>query len=57
MIETFKAVLWSFFGVRKQSEYEADTRRLDPRAVIIAGIVAAAVLVLGLYGLVKLVAP
>ncbi len=52
---TVKAVLWSFFGVRKKSAYEADTQRLNPLHVIIAGIIAAILFVLGLLMLVKLV--
>lgn len=42
---TVKAVLWSFFGVRKRSEYEKDTQQLNPVHVIITGIVAAAIFV------------
>jgi hypothetical protein len=26
--DAFKAVFWSFFGVRKRSAYEADTQKL-----------------------------
>jgi preprotein translocase subunit Sec61beta len=55
VIQAFKAVFWSFFGIRRKSEYEADARRLTPQAVIAAGIVTALVLVLALFGLVKLV--
>jgi len=51
----FKAVFWSFFGVRRRSEYEADTQRLKPQHVIAAGIVSAVVFVLLLFGIVKLV--
>jgi len=51
----FKAVFWSFFGVRRRSEYEADTQRLKPQHVIAAGIVSAVVFVLVLFGIVKLV--
>ena len=53
--DAFKAVLWSFLGVRKRSEYESDTQKLKPQHVIAAGIVAAIVFVLLLYGVVKLV--
>ena len=53
MIAAFKAVFWSFFGVRKRSDYEADTQKLKPQHVIAAGIVSAAVFVLLLFGLVK----
>ncbi len=52
---TVKAVLWSFFGVRKNSGYEADAQRLNPLHVIIAGIIAALLFVLGLLMLVKIV--
>ena len=51
--DAFKAVFWSFFGVRKRSDYEADTQKLKPQHVIAAGIVSAAVFVLALFGLVK----
>ena len=55
MKHAFKAVFWSFFGVRKKSEYEADTKRLTPQAVIAAGLVCALAFVLVLFGIVKLV--
>jgi hypothetical protein len=51
----FKAVFWGFLGVRRKSEYEADTQRLKPQHVIAAGLVAAALFVLVLFGVVKLV--
>ena len=50
-----KAVFWSFFGVRKRADYEADTERLKPQHVIAAGIVSAALFVLALFAIVKLV--
>ena len=52
-VQTLKAVAWSFFGVRKASEYEKDVSQLNPVHVIIAGIVAAVVFVLGLIVLVR----
>jgi Protein of unknown function (DUF2970) len=51
--QTLRAVAWSFFGVRKGSEYEKDVSQLNPVHVIVAGIVAAALFVLGLVLLVK----
>jgi hypothetical protein len=51
----FKAVFWGFLGVRRKSEYEADTQRLKPQHVIAAGLVAAVVFVLVLFGVVTLV--
>ncbi len=52
---TVKAVLWSFFGVRKNSAYEEDTAQLNPVHVIIAGVIAAAIFVLILLTIVKIV--
>jgi hypothetical protein len=43
--ETMSAVFWSFFGVRKKSDYERDAARLNPVAVIAAGILGAAIFV------------
>ncbi len=54
-VATVKAVLWSFFGVRKNSAYEEDTQNLNPVHVIIAGIIAAVLFVLTLLMLVKIV--
>jgi amino acid transporter len=53
--DAFKAVFWSFLGVRKRSDYESDTQKLKPQHVIAAGIVAAIVFVLLLFAVVKLV--
>ena len=36
--QTARAVFWSFFGVRKKSDYEKDVAQLNPVHVIIAGI-------------------
>ena len=55
MLEAFKAVFWSFFGVRKRADYESDAKRLKPQHVIVAGLVSATVLVLMLFFIVKLV--
>ena len=55
MIDAFKAVFWSFFGVRKKTEYDKDAKQLTPQAVIAAGLVSALIFVLAIFGLVKLV--
>lgn len=34
--ESFKAVFWSFFGVRKRRDLERDVARLNPIHVVIA---------------------
>ena len=51
----FRAVFWSFFGVRKRSDYEKDAEQLKPHHVIAAGLASALVFVLLLFGLVKLI--
>ncbi|MFP5390363.1 MAG: DUF2970 domain-containing protein [Gammaproteobacteria bacterium] len=38
-LATMKAVFWSFFGVRKRSDYEKDSASLNPVHVIIAGLI------------------
>jgi hypothetical protein len=55
MMDAFKAVFWSFFGVRRKSEYDKDAKSLTPQAVIAAGLVSALVFVLAILGIVKLV--
>jgi hypothetical protein len=52
-LQTMKAVGWSFFGVRKSTDYEKDLSRLNPVHVVIAGIVGAALFVLALVLLVN----
>ena len=54
-LQVAKTVFWSFLGIRKRSDYEADSVKLKPRQVIIAGLAGAAILVLGLILLVRLV--
>lgn len=50
---TLKAVLWSFFGVRKKSDYEKDAAQLNPVHVIIAGLIAALIFIATLILIVK----
>ena len=52
-LETVKAVLWSFFGVRGRAGHERDMERLNPVYVILTGVVLAILFVLGLIGLVR----
>jgi hypothetical protein len=40
------AVFWSFFGVRKRRDYDADAKSLTPAQVILAGLIGGLVLVL-----------
>ena len=50
---TLRAVAWSFFGVRKGSEYEKDVARLNPVHVVIAGVIGAILFVVVLVLLVN----
>jgi len=50
-----KTVLAAFFGVRKRSGHEAETVRLSPVQIIVTGLIAAAVLVIGLILLVRFI--
>ena len=50
---TMKAVLWSFFGVRKKSDYEKDAQQLNPVHVIIAGLIGALIFIATLILIVK----
>jgi Protein of unknown function (DUF2970) len=52
-LAAFKAVFWSFFGVRKGEDYDADAQALRPQQVIVAGLIVALGFVLALFGLVK----
>ncbi len=52
---TMRAVLWSFFGVRKRQAYLDDAGSLDPLAVVVAGVVAGALFVLVIVVVVQLI--
>ncbi|MFN3886074.1 MAG: DUF2970 domain-containing protein [Aquabacterium sp.] len=52
-VQTLKAVAWSFFGVRKSSEYARDVAHINPIHVIVAGILAGIAFVVGLVLLVR----
>ena len=52
-LQTFRAVAWSFFGVRRSADYANDVQKLNPVHVVIAGVVSAVAFVLGIVLLVK----
>jgi hypothetical protein len=54
-LQVAKAVFWSFLGIRKRRDYEADSVELKPQQVIVAGLIGAAVFVAGLILLVRFV--
>ena len=51
---TMKAVFWSFFGIRKRSDYEKDAARLNPVHVIIAALIGVALFIGLLITLVRI---
>ncbi len=44
-LQTMRAVGWSFFGVRKSSDYEKDVNQLNPVHVVIAGVIGAVIFI------------
>jgi hypothetical protein len=54
-LQVAKAVFWSFLGIRKRAEHEADAVRLSPVQVIIAGLIGAALFIGALVLVVRLV--
>jgi Protein of unknown function (DUF2970) len=44
-LQVAKAVLWSFLGIRRRAEHEADLVRLTPLQVIVAGLIGAVLFV------------
>ena len=52
-LQTVGAVAWSFFGVRRAADYERDVQRLNPKHVVIAGVIGATLFVAVLVVLVK----
>jgi hypothetical protein len=52
---TMKAVFWSFFGVRRKSDYDKDAAQLNPVHVIIAGVLGALIFIATLVIIVKAV--
>ena len=53
LLRTVRAVAWSLIGLRKGSEYQQDVEKLNPIHIIVVGLIAVFLLVLGLIGLVN----
>ena len=45
LLQTMRAVAWSFLGIRRASGLEEDVQKLNPVHVVIGGIVGAALFV------------
>lgn len=53
LLGTVKAVAWSFFGIRKNSDYQNDLAKLNPLHIIAVAIVMVMLMVAGLIVLVN----
>lgn len=53
LLATIKAVAWSFFGVRRGADYQADVAKLNPVHVAIAGVIGGACFIGALVLLVR----
>jgi hypothetical protein len=53
LLQTLRAVGWSFFGIRRSAGYERDIQRLNPVHVVVAGLVGAALFIGALVMLVQ----
>ncbi|MGL6111592.1 MAG: DUF2970 domain-containing protein [Rubrivivax sp.] len=53
VLQSFRAVAWSFFGIRRSAGHAHDIQKLNPVHVVLAGVVSAAVFVLALVLLVQ----
>jgi len=50
-----RAVLWSFFGVRKRQAWLDDAGSLNPLAVVAAGVLAGAIFIITIVVVVQVV--
>lgn len=55
VVQVAKAVFWSFLGIRRRSQHEADAVQLKPIQIVIAGLIGAALFVLTLLLVVRFV--
>jgi len=53
--QTMQAVAWSFFGVRKSSDYAKDVSQLNPVHLVIAAVLGALLFIAALLTLVNLI--
>ena len=54
-LRAFKLVAWSFFGIRKGSEFQKDVAQVTPAQVVLVGIVSGLLFVLSLVLVVNLI--
>ena len=53
--QTFRAVAWSFLGIRRSADHEQDVKKLNPIHVVIAAVLGAAIFVVFLVVVVHFV--
>ena len=53
--QTFRAVAWSFLGIRRSADHAEDVKKLNPIHVVIAAVAGAAIFVVFLVVLVHFV--
>ena len=53
--QTFRAVAWSFLGIRRSADHEQDVKNLNPIHVVIAAVLGVAVFVVFLVVVVHFV--
>lgn len=54
-LRVFRTVFWSFFGVRRRADNQADLANITPVQVIVAAIIGAAIFVTTLILLVRFI--
>ncbi|MBI1396228.1 MAG: DUF2970 domain-containing protein [Betaproteobacteria bacterium] len=50
-----KAVFWSFLGIRRKKDYQADLVKITPLQVVIGGLIGAAIFIATLVTIVHIV--
>ena len=55
MFRYFKAVVWSFLGLREKHAFERDQKKLKPIVLIAVGLLVCAVFIVALIGVVQIV--
>lgn len=48
-------ILWSFLGIRRRAAHESQTVRLSPVQIVVAGVIGAALVVVALVVLVRVI--
>ena len=55
MLRAFQMVSWSFFGIRKRSEFHKDAAQVTPAQLVFVAIVSGLLFVIGLIVVVNLI--